>query len=99
MKKANPNSKAFQKILVNFLHTLGNNLYALRINRKATLKTVSEAIKISRQKLSRIEKGLCPRCKFDTLILLCRYYKVSMTDIATKGKFKVRKNKTRNYGN
>lgn len=92
MKKVNAPTRAFEKKLDNFLHTIGDNLYALRVNRNATLKTVAKAIKISPGKLSKIEKGICPYCKFGTLVMLCKYYKIKLTDVATKGKFKVRKN-------
>lgn len=89
MKKVNP--KLLKKKLTDFLHTVGDNLYALRINRKATLKTVAKEIKISPRRLSKIEKGLCPHCKFGTLVLLCKYYQIILPDIAIKGKFKVMK--------
>jgi len=91
MKKINAPTKAFEKKLDDFLHTIGDNLHSLRMNRNAALKTVAIAIKISPGKLSKIEKGLCPYCKFGTLVMLCKYYKIKLTDIATKGKFKVRK--------
>lgn len=81
------------KKLDDFLHTIGDNLYALRMNRKATLKTVAKAIKISPGRLSKIEKGAYPRCKFSLLVTLCGFYKIKLTDVATKGKFKVRKEK------
>lgn len=91
MKKANARTKAFEKKLDDFLHTIGDNLYALRMNRTATLKTVAKAINISPGKLSKIEKGAFPRCKFSLLVTLCGYYKIKRTDIAIKGKFKLRK--------
>jgi DNA-binding Xre family transcriptional regulator len=93
MKKANNRSKAFEKQLIDFLHTIGDNLYALRMSRKATLKTVARAIKISPGRLSKIEKGLCPHCRFGVLVRLCEYYEIKLADVATKGKFKVRKDK------
>lgn len=94
MKKVNAHTKAFEKKLNDFLHTIGDNLYTLRMNHKATLKTVARAIKISTGRLSKIEKGLCPHCKFGTLVVLCRYYKIKLSDVAIKGKFKVKKDKT-----
>lgn len=93
MKKANARTKAFEKNLNDFLHTIGDNLYALRMNRKATLKTVVRAIKISPGRLSKIEKGLCPHCKFEILAMLCRYYEIKLSDAAIKRKFKVKKSK------
>lgn len=91
MKKDNSRSRAFEKKLDDFLHTIGDNLHSLRMIRKATLTTVAKQIKISPGKLSKIEKGLCPHCKFGTLVMLCKHYKIKLTDVATKGKFKVRK--------
>lgn len=91
MKKTNAHTKAFEKKLAGFLHTIGNNLYALRMNRKATLKTVAAAIKISPRRLGKMEKGLCPHCKFEILVMLCRYYEIKLADVAIKGKFKMRK--------
>lgn len=60
MKKVNTRTKAFEKRLADFLHTIGDNLYALRMNRKTTLKTVATAIKISPGRLSKIEKRALP---------------------------------------
>lgn len=94
MKKYNSSSTAFEKKLNDFLHTIGDNLYALRMNNNAALKTVAKAIKISPAKLSKIEKGLCPHCRFGILVILCKYYKIKLTDVATKGKFKVRNGAT-----
>ena len=88
MKKVNTRTKAFEKKLNDFLHTIGDKLYDLRMNRKATLKTVSRAVKISPGRLSKIEKGPCPHCKFGTLAVLWKYYRIKLTDIATKGKLK-----------
>jgi hypothetical protein len=41
MKKISARTKAFEKQLADFLYTIGNNLYALRMNLKATQKTVA----------------------------------------------------------
>lgn len=96
MKKYNSSPKAFEKKLNDFLHTIGDNLNALRMNSNTTLNTVAKVVKISPAKLGKIEKGLCPHCRFGTLVVLCKYYEVKLTDIATKGKFKVRNGATVN---
>ncbi len=88
-KKATPTDKVIDKKLNDFLHTLGDNLYAFRVNRKITLKSVANATKIAPATLRNIEKGCCAHCRFTLLLLLCRHYDISLTDIATKGKFKL----------
>jgi DNA-binding Xre family transcriptional regulator len=60
------------------------------MNSNAALNTVAKAIKISPSRLSKIEQGLCPHCRFGTLVMLCKYYKIKLTDVATKGKFRIR---------
>jgi len=85
MKKKKPfETKAFQKKLKAILLTIGNNLYTLRNDRKESLQTVAKAVGISRQFLSRIEKGLAPRFRLTVLGELCRYYNVQMTEVVTK---------------
>lgn len=93
MKKENTTTRAFEKKMYNLLLIIGNNLHSLRMDRNAALKTVAKAIKISPGRLNKIEKGLCPHCKFGTLAILCKYYEVKLTDIVTKGKYTLRKRK------
>ncbi len=95
MSRKKLNSKASQKRLADFLNTIGDNLYALRITREETLKAVAKAVKMPAVRLSRIEKGLCPNCRMLTLISLCKYYKVNLLDVVSKGKFKVGKVKSK----
>lgn len=91
MAKKKKNSKAFEKKLTVFLHTIGDNLYALRVARKETLKAIAKAVKMAPARLSKIEKGLCPNYRFGILIRLCKHYKVSVLDVVIKGKFTAKK--------
>jgi transcriptional regulator with XRE-family HTH domain len=85
MKKKKPfETKAFQKKLKAALLIIGNNLYELRQECKESLQTVAKAVGISRQFLSRIEKGLAPRFRLTVLGELCKYYNVQMTKVVTK---------------
>ncbi|HEX7906328.1 MAG TPA: helix-turn-helix transcriptional regulator [Chitinophagaceae bacterium] len=81
-------SKTNNNVLHNFLSTIGNNLYTLRIARKQSLKTVAKAVKMSSARLSKMEKGASPYCRIITLYRLSKYYNVKLKDIASgkKGK-------------
>jgi len=66
--------------LAAFLQTMGRKLYHVRKSRKESLKKVGEATSISRQTISRIEKG-----KYNPivarLIRLCNYYGISLASL------------------
>ena len=87
MKTKKTVSKAVKKELQIFLHTVGDNLYNLRMAKGESLRKVAEAVRVSPAKLSKLEKGLCPLCRIGILFRLAEYFKVSALDIVTKGKF------------
>jgi len=86
MRKEKIYNKALDKTQKTFLDTIGNNLYALRVARKESLKAVAKAVNMSPSTLSKIEKGLYPHYRVGTLIRLSKYYKVHPKDIVSKGK-------------
>lgn len=85
MKKKKPyKTVALKKRHFATLRLIGNNFHTLRQNRKESLKTVANAIGISRGHLSNIEKGLAPRFKLTVLAGLCDYFKVKMSEVAAR---------------
>ena len=86
MKRNKINNEAFEKKLTIFLKTIGNNVYALRTARNENLQTVAKAVKISPSKLNKIEKGLCPHCRLLSLVQLCKYYRINLSDVVTDRK-------------
>ena len=66
--------------LEDLLKLIGNNMYALRTQRKVSLKTVSKAVNLPPMLLTRIEGGLNDYA-LEYLIVLCSYYKVSPKDM------------------
>jgi transcriptional regulator with XRE-family HTH domain len=56
------------------LKKVGENLRSIRTARDLDIETVAKAIKLSPQLLQRLEEGLYPDCKLNTLFDLIDYY-------------------------
>jgi transcriptional regulator with XRE-family HTH domain len=67
------------------LKKVGENLRRIRKERNLTIDTVAKAIQLSPQLLQRLEDGLYPDCRLNTLFDLVDYYGVSGEAIFGKG--------------
>ena len=63
----------------NLLIEIGNRLRDARLNQNITHEEVNEALKIN---IFRHEKGEV-NISISTLALICKYYKISLTDVLT----------------
>ena len=73
-------SKRYKKGFTIRLQTLGEKLYALRMARNESLRTVGKKVKMSPSLLSKMEKGQ-QNFRLSTLFKICIYYQVEPRDI------------------
>lgn len=73
-------SKRYLKGFTIRLQTIGEKLYALRMARNESLRTVAKKVKMSRSILSKMEKGQ-HNFRLSTFFKICIYYNVEPRDI------------------
>ena len=69
-----------EKNITEFFQMLGDTLHFLRLERGLSIRQLAGANRISRQVISRLEKGIHWKVRTETISKLCKYYDLTFRE-------------------